>query len=481
MSKPYRYENVAEALRAAITRGPLRGARRLPGVRVTAKQFGVSRNTVIHAYRILEREGLIRPQAQRGFYVTPRNAAPAVSWAPLPEQEVVRRGRISARVASLDLDPRVVSFGSALPAPELLPVAAFRQSMRRATRYATPRSFAVYSEGAGAATLLEALAKRHENAGVMIPAEELIVTNGAMDGINLVLEVATRPGDSVIVPTPAYRGFLHLLELKERHVIEVDGSTSSMDFGCLERLFARDTVKAMLVGASHANPTGLTVREADRRKLAELAARYQVTVIEDDVLGELHFGAQRPQPIKAWDTNGWVVWASSNGKTLGPGNRIGWLAPGRWFEKVLAMRHASSRNGPPTLLQLAVADFLDSGESERHLARFRPRLASQMRVLREAVLRHFPAETTVSEPEGGLSLWVELPALADGTALFHRAVSERITLLPGELFSPSGAFGNCIRLTAGAPWSATREEAIQRLGRWAAESTHDGMRAALAG
>jgi len=214
---------------------------------------------------------------------------------------------------------------------------------------------------------------------------------------------------------------------------------------------------------SYQNPLGSCMTDAKKEALYQLLTEFDVPAIEDDIYGDLHFGERRPKPLKAWDTDGRVLLCSSFGKTLAPSLRVGWCAPGRYLERVRRLKFTNTL-GTPVVLQKTVSDFLRNGGYDHHLRSIRRAYHQQLQLASQSILRHFPAGTRLSRPEGGFILWVELPAQIDTLALHHEAAKHRINTAPGVLFSVKDRYRSCLRMGCGVPWSDTIEQAIRTLG-----------------
>jgi DNA-binding transcriptional MocR family regulator len=223
-------------------------------------------------------------------------------------------------------------------------------------------------------------------------------------------------------------------------------------------------VAACLLVPNASNPLGSVMPDEKKRLLAALTAARGVAVIEDDIYGDLHFGSQRPWPIKAFDTAGNVLLCSSFSKSLSPSLRIGFVAAGR-YRPALALQKTITSGGTNPLTQHVLAEYLESGAYERHLRGLRRAYESQVESMRQALTRHFPAETRMTQPQGGYVLWVELPEDVDTTALHELAVARGLAFVPGELFSASGMYRNCLRLNCGNPHTPEIEDAVRRLGQ----------------
>jgi DNA-binding transcriptional MocR family regulator len=241
-----------------------------------------------------------------------------------------------------------------------------------------------------------------------------------------------------------------------------------MSVDALELATRERRVAACLLVANFNNPLGCLMPDGEKKRLAELMAARQIPVIEDDIFGDLHFGPQRPWPIKSFDTAGNVLLCSSTSKSLSPSLRLGYVAAGRFHAEVVAQKTLTS-GVTNRVTQVVTARFLASAAYERHLRTYRRSLEKQVLQMSDAVLQAFPAGTRLSQPQGGLVLWVELPDGRDGNALHEQAIAAGIAFVPGEMFSASGQYRNCLRLNCGNPWTPPIEQAVRQLGKLAGE------------
>jgi DNA-binding transcriptional MocR family regulator len=206
--------------------------------------------------------------------------------------------------------------------------------------------------------------------------------------------------------------------------------------------------------------------DAAKRRLVQMLAERDIPLIEDGVYNALHFSATSPYAAKAYDRKGMVMLCSSFTKCLAPGFRVGWVAPGRYYEQVRILKFMST-GGMPELLQLAVAEFLENGGYERHLRSMQRTYSRLTELTQGAVARHFPAGTRVTRPSGGFVLWVELPKGCDAVELYELAMKERIGFAPGPMFSVTDRYRNCLRLSCAVPWTPRIEHALAHLGELA--------------
>jgi DNA-binding transcriptional MocR family regulator len=211
-----------------------------------------------------------------------------------------------------------------------------------------------------------------------------------------------------------------------------------------------------------------------KKRLAAQLERAAVPLVEDDVYGDLSFDQRRPPPVKAYDTSGNVLLCSSFSKTLAPGLRVGWAAPGRYRRAVERLKF-NSMLAVPTATQIAVAGFLEEGGYDRHLRRLRRSCAELVARTSDVVSRSFPSGTRVSRPRGGCVLWVELPVGFDALRLYEQARAERIAIAPGPIFSATERYQNCFRIAASTPWTSGVERGLERLGELVGEQVAAGV------
>jgi DNA-binding transcriptional MocR family regulator len=194
-----------------------------------------------------------------------------------------------------------------------------------------------------------------------------------------------------------------------------------------------------------------------------MLTRYDVPLVEDDVYGDLSFSTERPWPVKAYDSSGHVLLCSSFSKTISPSVRVGYVAAGRYAQQVGFLKNVSS-GGTNQFFQVVLAEFVGSSSYDNQVRKMRRALAQRVARMSDAVSEFFPAECSVSAPQGGLVLWVEMPEQVDSVALLDTALKKRIPFMPGPLFSASGKFGNYLRLNCGLTWNADIENAVRTLG-----------------
>ncbi|WP_295488175.1 GntR family transcriptional regulator MpaR [uncultured Pseudomonas sp.] len=462
-----RYERFADDIAELIRSGVLGPGQRVPSVRYASQTHGVSPSTVFQAYYLLERRGLIRARPRSGYFVNahaPRQFSEPQAQAPVSESTDVDVSDLVFSILDSIKDPHTVPFGSAFPSPTLFPLQRLSRSLASASRAMDPR-VVVTDLSPGNPQLRRQIALRYMVAGLMLPMEELLITNGALEALNLCLQAVTEPGDLVAIEAPAFYVCLQVLERLKLKAVEIPvHPREGMDLDVLAQTLEKHPIKAVWSMTNFQNPVGASMPEAKKQALVDLLHRHQVPLIEDDVYAELYYAPQAPKPAKAFDRDGLVMHCGSFSKSLAPGYRVGWVAAGRYAQRIERLKLMTSLCASMPA-QAAIADYLQHGGYDRHLRKLRYALEGQQSSMLAAIARHFPAQTRVSQPAGGYFLWLELPERMDALKLFHMALAQGISIAPGPIFSPTRRFGNCIRLNYGSPWDTTCEQAMQTLGR----------------
>ena len=461
-----RYERYADEIAESIRTGVLAPGDRLPSVRQATASRGISPSTVFQAYYQLEARGLVEARPRSGYYVrSPQRTAPAEPAAAVPSRDStpVAISELVFEVLGSTRDAEVVPLGSAFPSPHLFPLARLARCGARAMRRLDPGRIAG-DLTAGNERLRHQIARRYVADGPAPGADEIVITNGAMEALNLCLQAVTRPGDVVAVESPTFYAALQALERLELRAVEVATDPRlGVDPDALAEVLQRHRPAACWLMPNFQNPMGSLMPEPRKQALVELLARHGVPLVEDDVYGELYFGVRRPLPAKAFDREGLVMHCSSFSKCLAPGYRVGWTAAGRFAAKVQRLKLMTSLSTAiPS--QLAIAEYLDAGGYDLHLRQLRQALAQQQAQVLQLVARHFPQGTRATRPEGGYFVWLELPDTVDALELHRQALAQSVSTAPGVLFSADRRFRRGLRLNCGHPVDARVEEAIRRLG-----------------
>jgi len=430
--------------------------------RLLAKREAVSLPTALEALRTLEADGLILARPRSGYFVCgPRAKEPVPSRPPRSPQPVTMAAL--ARSIFSGSATIVAPFGAALPDPAWLPVAQLQRALNCAARR-LGGDVQTYSSPPGSADLRRQIALRAANWGARFGPDDLVITAGETQAMRLALQVTCRRGAVVAVESPTYFGVLLLLESLGLKALEIPTDPrSGLDVQLFAAAIDRHRLAAVIASPTVQNPLGTSVPVPAKRALVHLLTRAGIPLIEDDVYGDLGRGDPRPPACKAFDTTGIVLYCTSISKTLAPGWRIGWIAAGRYHQRVLQARLEESLAGSP-LIESALAEFFAGGDYDRHLRRFRAKVQAGVRAVASRVEARFPAGTRISRPTAGYLLWVELPSYVDALHVHRRALAEGISVSPGHLFSPQSRFSHHLRLNCANEPTPQLLRAIDKIG-----------------
>ena len=463
-----RYEQLADDIARSIQEGLLARGERLPSVRQASAARKISPSTVFQAYYLLEARGLISARERSGYFVT----GGARSLPPLPEPV----SDTSAKVTEVDVSKlvfevlestrarKVVPLGSAFPSPLLFPMARLARIMAASVQAMDPWR-CVEDISPGDAELRRQIALRYMIDGLQVPVDEIVITNGALEGLNLCLQAVTRPGDTVLIGSPTFYAALQSIERNGLKAIDVPcHPRDGIDLAAMERALKQHKPRACWLMTNFQNPLGSLMPDEKKKDMVALLTRHNVPLVEDDVYGELYFGDRRPKPAKAFDTTGLVMHCSSFSKCLAPGYRVGWASPGRYAKTVerLKLTTTLSTSVPA---QITLANYLKKGGYDRHLRNLRHTLLLQQIQFVEAVERYFPEGTRLTSPGGGYFLWIKLPDGVNSIEVNRIALSKGISIAPGPIFSSQKGLTDYIRLNYGQIWDEKVEAAIATLGK----------------
>lgn len=465
------YHDVAGRITKMIDHGAFGPGDRIPSVRKLSAQLDVSVTTVLRAYRVLENDGLIEARPQSGYYVRnrfpARAAEPGISKPPLSPSNV-SVDELVMKMLHDAKNPRLVKLGAAAPNPDLLPSDKLHRTMAALARRFGSRAEA-YDFPPGLEALRIQVAQRAVAVGCTLSPDDIVTTCGTQEAVTLALRAVCKPGGTVVLESPTYYGFLQAIEALGLKALEIPTHPrTGMSIDALRLAIEQTPIDAVLVVPNFGNPLGSCMPEESRRELVELLAEREIPLIEDDIYGELYSGEERVKAAKSFDEKGLVLLAASFSKTLSPGVRVGWIAAGRFRERVERLKMATTL-ATPTLGQMAVAEFLAHGGYDHHLRKIRKIYARQVAAMAQAVGRHFPEGTKVTRPTGGYVLWVEMPAKVNALKLYEIALKNDLNFAPGPIFTSSKQkFRSCLRLNC-AMWGDAAEKAVAKLGKLAGE------------
>jgi 2-aminoadipate transaminase len=453
LDKPL-YAQIRDQIRERILSGALKVGDRLEPSRELAKRLGVHRTTIGNAYADLEAEGLIVGTVGRGTFVSPLAAhlqarkahsrrANNLFWEGFLTEGP--RDDSLARLLSSAFEPGVISFAMTRSSEELSPV----DLVRRVTDAVWRREGAKllqYGSTDGYAPLKQFLQSRLGRDGIFTEECEILITSGCQQSLDLVRRSLLSPGDTVACENPTYTGLWNLLQSTGIRMIAVPVGAEGLDLDYLEAALERNKVKLILCCPTFHNPTGHTMPLAARKRLLEIARRAQVPVVEDDIYGALRYRGRELPPLKALDTSGMVIYVNSFSKVGFPGLRVGWMVAAPRVIECLRWTKQSADLHTNLLAQAVLEELGRRGWLDKLIRRTRKAYAQKLGLLLECIRRCFPPEARVIEPEGGMSVWVELPEDVDAAELLTRARDRGVIFAPGRYFYFQDVRHNALRL-----------------------------------
>ncbi len=451
------YKQVFEQIAARIRSGELPRGTRLPATRELAGTLGLNRTTVSAAYELLESEGLISGQVGRGSFVTGADDSPAgVVWSNLLQRE--DRPKPVAPAQN-------ISFAMSRPSRELFPLDDFRASCEAVLSRADLASILQLGSPSGYEPLRRRLLEEARTQQLAGPGDDLIVTNGCQQALDLVGRVLLRPGDTVAVEDPIYPGLKNLLTGMGVQLSGIPVGPEGVDAAHLERVLSREQPRLLVVTSNFQNPTGATLSLSARQRLVEAACAARVPVIENDAYGDLRYVGQPLPALKRLDERGGTVLLRSFSKVSFPGLRVGWaLGPKPLIDRVRNAKEAADLH-TDQLSQAVLLEFVESGRLEAHRRRVLEAGAQRLAATLEGCARAFPPGTRWTRPEGGMNVWVRLPDPLDAGELLVRAQEQGVAYLPGRYFAVSRLDPGALRLSFAGLTPAEIREGLEILGR----------------
>lgn len=465
MLKDVLYLKIANSVTEQIKSETLQFGDRLPSLRSAQKLYNVSLNTVKQAYMELESRSLVESRPKYGYYVSQTSqrklALPSVAEMKISEgknspEDLI--GKVFGAIGGTDM----TQFALGIPGKSLLPVAKMKKCMIDVMKRKND-SGTNYEPVQGNVGLRREIAKWSIVMEGRITEDDLVITSGAMNGVYNCLMAVTQPGDYVAVESPAYFGILQAIQLLGLKAVEIPTHPiTGVDLDALKKVMPKLSACCFVV--NYNNPLGFQMPDENKKELVRMLTEHNVPLVEDDVYGNIYFGAGRPKPCKFYDEAGIVMWVGSVSKTLAPGYRVGWVAPGKFKEKIIRQKLVQTVSGP-SLFSDVIADFLEHGRYDHHLRMFRKKLYANYLQIQKSVTQYFPDNTKISEPKGGFMLWLELDKRICTEDLYDEAVSQKVNFAPGRMFSQYNQYQNCMRLNYALEWTDRVESDLEKLGK----------------
>lgn len=362
--------------------------------------------------------------------------------------------------------PEVTSFAGGLPSPATFPVERLRKACNDILTTA-PSAALQYGPTEGYLPLREWVAQRYSKDGVRIEVDQVLITTGSQQGLDLLGKVLIDPGSRVLVETPTYLGALQAFSLSEPAFVSV----SSDDSGLIPSALTRDVTdgaRFLYCLPNFQNPTGRRMPVERRRELTRIATEAGLLVLEDDPYGALSYSGEQLPTLLSMNPQG-IVHMGSFSKVLAPGLRVGYLiAPKQLHSKLVQAKQAADLH-TPSFTQRLVYETVKDGFLDEHIPQIRSLYAQQCHVMLDALKAHFPSNVSWNQPEGGMFIWVKLPKGVDSSALLAKAVAQNVAFVPGAPFFANEPQANTLRLSFVTVPKEKIEEGVARLGKLIAQ------------
>ncbi|MEM5528582.1 PLP-dependent aminotransferase family protein [Gammaproteobacteria bacterium AS21] len=460
------YEQVASNLQGRVEQGYYQSGDKLPSIRATSQEQGVSISTAQEAYGLLVDSGLVQVKPKSGYYVCEHKQRPQLPRIsrPIPKPSEAARWQEILHMLKYADDKQAVSLNRASPdvnSPSLKPLLKITSEVNKACW----SELLAYGPLQGKYKLRHQIARLMIDSGCSIHPDEVVVTTGCQEALTCILRAITQPGDIILVDSPIFFGSLQAIEMNRVKALEIPtDAETGISLEALELALEQWPVKACLLNPTNNNPLGYTMPDSHKIRLLALLRKYDIPVIEDDVYGDLTYSVPRPRTIKSFDNHDQVIYCSSFSKSIATGLRVGWVIPGKYLEKVTMAKYISSMN-TPSLNQLAIAEFLAQGYYEKHLRKTRLINKRDRDIMLNLLRQYMPQGTRVSYPQGGYLLWVEMPKAINSIELRERALAEGVSIAPGSFFSTTDKYSNYMRLNSINSAEPSTQQAVKTLGR----------------
>lgn len=459
------YLKIANVMEEQIASGTLKLGDKLPSIRSIRKIYGVSINTAKQTFLELESKSLIEPRARSGYFVSKTSqrkfALPSVGKIRSSAEEKPPQDLIDKVFNTLKKE-EITQFSLGVPAQSMLPTSKLNKGLIDTVRRLGDGGTS-YEPVQGSLNLRRTIAKWSTVFGGQLTADDLVTTSGVINAIFNCLLAVTKPGDTIAIETPVYFVTIQMAKSLGLNVIEIPSHPiTGIDLNALKKVLPKIHVCCFTTNFS--NPLGSLMPDENKKELVRMLTEANVPLIEDDLYGNLFFGASRPKPCKVFDEAGIVMWCGSVSKTLAPGYRVGWVAPGKFKEKIIRQKLLQTIC-TPILYQEVIADFMEHGRYDLHLRTFRSKLYSNCLQFQRTIEEYFPDNTKISQPQGGFMLWLELDKRIDTAELYDKAIQQNISFAPGRMFTLQDQYHNCMRLNYALEWNDKVHFDLKKLGQ----------------
>lgn len=417
------YRQLYDSVREQIVSGQLWRGERLPTNRELVGMLGLSRDTIISAFDRLEAEGLIKRQVGRGTYVEgPPEGFPA------------------------QLSP-VISFAASRPSEDQFPLEDFRETCKEVLESPEAANILQLGSAGGYGPLRRFIVNEIRKSSGLDQDDEILITSGCQQGLDLIQRVLAPRGETVLLEDPVYPGVRNVFERGGARVIGVPVGDDGLDVDALEGILQREQPRLLIVTPNFQNPTGSTIPEYERARIADLARKSGVLIVENDLYGPLRYAGPEIPRIKSIPGAPATILLGSFSKIAFPGLRVGWaIGPRAIIARLTEAKEACDLHSDQ-LSQAVLLRFAESGRLAAHYKKTLAAGAERLRACIENCAKQLPPGSKFTRPSGGMNIWVTLPEPMDATDLAARAAGEGVSFLPGKYFAVSRPQTNSLRLS----------------------------------
>ncbi|RLJ32924.1 DNA-binding transcriptional MocR family regulator [Chryseobacterium sp. 7] len=432
--KPFKYEIFTTIIEKQIRSGILQEKDKLPSVRQIKEKYNLSTSSVQSGFEYLMIKGLVISSPRSGYFVA------AIQEENIPEERItlpivtrdetfMKNMMFTSKRAS-----ESNSFNAAMPGDLLIPQKLILRTMQEVIREKGAALLRYYPSN-GMEALRKHIAKQMGAYGCTMNPDEIIITDGALQALTIALKSVTKAGDTIAVDSPCVFSVLEVMMHLELKVIEIPVHyRSGFDAEYFRTACKENEIKALVITPNFHNPTGIIMKDEVKKEVLGIAETYQLCIVENDMYSDLYFEEQRPRSIQSFDKKGIVMTYSSFSKTLAPGIRLGWLYAGNFYAKSERVRFVLGRTVSPVYQEL-VLKLLQGNSYERHLRVFRKKLNQQAMQVLDALRNSFPEGSYFHKPQGGYSIWGQLPEHTDMQKFYQYCETHSILFTPGHTFS----------------------------------------------
>ena len=451
------YRQLYDQLRSHIQAGRLAKGERLPATRELAGTLGLNRATVAAAYGLLETDGLMKGHVGRGSFVEGGTELPTQGpWSGLAP--------LTEALPHLSLSASGISFASSRPATDLFPMDEFRASCQEMINGTEAESILQLGSPLGYAPLRTYLMDETRREGAASESDNVMITSGCQQALDLIQRVLIRPGDTVAIEDPVYPGLRGLFAAAGVRLVGVPVGVNGIDLSVLRSICERDHPRMLVITPNFQNPTGATIPLAARQAILQMARESGMFLIENDTYGALRYEGEPIPSIKQLDGGRDVVLLRSFSKVAFPGLRVGWvIAPDPLIARLQEAKQWCDLHSDQ-LSQAVMYRFAESGRLAGHKNKVIAAGSERLAAVLSACRKYLPPESQFTKPQGGMNLWVKLPVPLDAADLLPRAEAADVNYLPGRFFAVSHAYSECLRLSFAGQTPARIRQGVSVLG-----------------